>query len=57
MHRRLFLQTLAASVAAVGAPLPVGFPTEPMMSQHEMLWKGWAQRLYNEYTDEFNIWS
>lgn len=26
MQRRLFLQALAASVVAVGAPLPVGFP-------------------------------
>lgn len=30
LTRRRFLQALAASVVAVGAPLPIGFPEEPL---------------------------
>ena len=52
MHRRQFLQALAASVVAVGAPLPVGFPTEQKLLGPVELW---AQKFYNEYRSQ-QLW-
>ena len=33
LSRRRFIQALAASVVAVGAPLPIGFPKDPWAIQ------------------------